>query len=198
VLASANAVDHLFDLLDQQDRDLRALAHTRLVALGSASLAAALERRHVRPDAQAEQYDGDALVQAIRAAGGELGGARVYLPRADVARSSLGPALRAAGAEVVEQAAYRKQAPAHMPEAVGALAAFAPHLVVFTNAGAVRHFCAHVVPTDRRMAYAALGPVTAASAADAGLAVVVQPATPDVPSLIEAIVDWYASTGRTD
>jgi len=48
------------------------------------------------------------------------------------------------------------------------------------------------------MAYAALGPVTAASAADAGLAVVVQPATPDVPSLIEAIVDWYASTGRTD
>ncbi len=198
VLASANAVDHLFDLLDQQGRDLRALAHTRLVALGSASLAAALERRHVRPDAQAEQYDGDALVAALRAAGGALDGARVYLPRADVARSSLGPALRAAGAEVVEQAAYRKQAPANMPEAVSALEAFAPHLVVFTNAGAVRHFRANVDPAGRPYAFAALGPVTAASAADAGLEVAVQPATPDVPSLVEAIVDWYRSDGQRD
>lgn len=195
ILTSANAVEMLFQLLTQARRDARGLAGVRLCAANAPSVLEALRRRCIEPDAVPAHFGVAAVVEALEACGGPLTGKRVLLPRADIARVSLATALRERGAVVEELVGWRKAPAATTRETVQAFLAFAPELVIFTNAAAVAYFAslfddAEVAWLRESAAVASLGPVTSAAAQACGFRIAVEPAQPDISHLIEAICQW--------
>lgn len=197
VLTSANAAEMLFASLDQEGKDARALAGVRLCAVGASTLDA-LAARYLKADVVPENYTSEAIVAAM-GHDGSLKGASVLLPRADVGRASLARALADAGAVVDEAIAYHTRVPAASAVLTGELLAYQPHLVVFTNAAAVRNLRELLSPEElatlrEYTAAASIGPVTSRAIESAGLEVAVEPARHDVAHLVEAICDWWGET----
>lgn len=197
VLTTVNAAEALFARLDALDRDARALAGVRLCAVGASTIDA-VRQRFLRLDATPENYEATTLVEALRVHG-SLNGQRVLVPRAEIARSSVPAALRQAGADVTEWRAYTATLPSAAAAEAAALLQDPPGIVIFTNAQAVRHFAqalgeAGLHALAATTAFASIGPVTTQAAQQAGLPIAVEPARHDVPSLIEALCTWRAST----
>lgn len=189
VFTSTNGVERFWTALEETGRGARALAGVRVCAVGPAT-AAELARRGAAPDlvppeAVADSA-ADALVRAER-----MTGRRVLLPRAEIARSVLPDALRAAGAEVVEVAAYRT-----VPDGEGAeevrrmLDAGRVDLVAFSAGSTVRAF-AELVGAPGRAKVASIGPVTSRVAREVGLAVDVEAGEHTIPGLVAAIRGLY-------
>jgi uroporphyrinogen III methyltransferase / synthase len=229
VLTSANAARTVFAALDEGGYDARHLGDVKICAVGASTLAA-LEGRFLRPDAVPENYTSDAVVRAM--AGTEISGtqtgspkevipqnvaqasrlcpgtsplddARVLIPRADVARASLAKALENQGAHVTESVAYHMEVPADATSAVAGLINFAPELLVFTNAAAIRNLCNLLSEEQREILntatpVASIGPVTTRVARDAGFDVAVEPALHDVAHLVEAVCGWQQRCGSKD
>ena len=199
VLTSANAAEMLFTALDGAGSDARALAGVRLCAVGASTLEA-LAGRFLRPDVVPENYTSEAIAGAMEHSA-PLAGAKVLLPRADIARASLAQVLEKAGASVTEAVAYHTRVPVDAGARVSALLQFQPQLLVFTNASAVRNLPAltgsHTLRDLRaECATASIGPVTSRALEGAGFRVTVEPARHDVVHLVEAIVDWWRGRGE--
>lgn len=190
VFTSVNAAEAFFGRLDALGLDARALAGTRCCAVGPTAVAA-VERRALRPDAVPEGYAPEAVIAAL-AAHGTVAGARVLLPRADIARTALPQALRAAEAEVVEWTAYHAAVPPDARAHAEALCADPPDAIVFTNSHAARHLGALIDAEARaalaaRCAFASIGPVTSRALAEQGFPVHLEAARHEVPHLVEAL-----------
>jgi len=193
VLTSANAARTVFAALDDGGHDARLLGNTRICAVGASTLAA-LEQRFIRPDVVPENYTSEAIVSAMKAIG-PLRDEGVLIPRADVARASLAEALDDAGAQVTESVAYHMEVPVDAEGATAGLLDFAPDLLVFTNAAAIRNLSALLGDARqeqlaRQTPVASIGPVTTRVARDGGFEVVVEPVLHDVAHLVESICDW--------
>ena len=133
-LTSRYAVSALMRRLLARGGDGRRLAHARLAAVGIAT-AAALRRHGLMADLVAEPETGAGLLAALRAAG-PLAGARVLLPRSQLADAVLPEGLCAGGAEVTAVTAYRTL-PVTAPVQVDLAACDA---VVFTSPSTVEAF----------------------------------------------------------
>ncbi len=193
VLTSANAARTVFAALDDGGHDARLLGNTHICAVGASTLAA-LEQRFIRPDVVPENYTSEAIVRAMNETE-SLADAAVLIPRADVARASLAEALGAAGARVTESVAYHMEVPVDAEGATGGLLDFAPELLVFTNAAAIRNLSALLGEASQAQLaqstpVASIGPVTTRVARDGGFQVVVEPTLHDVAHLVEAICAW--------
>jgi uroporphyrinogen III methyltransferase/synthase len=184
VLTSANGVDRLLPLL----RDSRAFGACRVACVGPAT-AAALARWHVRADLVPDEAVGEALVEAFPDSPDDRAG-RVLVAQAADARPVVAEGLRAAGwgVEVVE--AYRTvpvtPAPAVVEAASGAEA------VTFTASSTVT---AYLVAAGREAVppvVVCIGPVTAATARDAGLEVAAVADPHTVEGLLDALVATLA------
>jgi uroporphyrinogen III methyltransferase/synthase len=199
VITSANALEMLFELLSAQGRDARALAGLRLCATAAPTVTAAIRKFHLQPDVVSEAFGADAITAALATAG-KLAGCRVLIPRADIARGGIATTLREAGAEVEEVIAYETRPPQEADARVQRMMEFDPELVVFTNSQAARNFVrvigANLPGLSTGRAYASLGPVTTAAAEAAGLSIDIEPRTPDLPHLIEAICAWRRAAAR--
>jgi uroporphyrinogen III methyltransferase / synthase len=199
VFTSANGVRAFFARFAAQQRDVRELAPVRLAAIGPET-AAELERRLLRPAVVPLEYRAEGLLEAL--AGEDLRGRRILLPRAAGARPVLPETLVERGASVDEVIAYRAVAPADadVPGLRAALAAGDIDAVTFTSSSTVRHFV-ELVGRDtiaslggaRRPVVACIGPVTAETAREAGLAVDVCPVEYTAPSLAAALVDHFCN-----
>ncbi|SDO95229.1 uroporphyrinogen III methyltransferase / synthase [Nakamurella panacisegetis] len=114
---------------------------------------------------------------------------RVLLPRADIATETLAEGLRERGWEIDDVTAYRtvRAAPpaASIREAIKAGGFDA---VCFTSSSTVRNLVGIAGKPHARSIVACLGPKTAETAREFGLRVDVQPETPDIASLVEALV----------
>jgi uroporphyrinogen III methyltransferase / synthase len=189
VFTSANAVERFFAALAGAGRAL-APGTVRTCAVGPAT-AAALEARGLRADVVPGEFVGEAVVEALAAAG-ELRGKRVLLPRATEARAVLPEGLRARGAEVVEVAAYRT-----VPDGAGAeglrarLAAGEVDVVTFTAGSTARSFAALLGTDVGGAKVASIGPVTSAVLRELGLPVDIEAKEYTVPGIVAAIVDYY-------
>lgn len=199
LLTSANAVGFLFDALREAGRDLRSLGLARLLTVGR-SARHALEARAAVADAVTDSHEPEAVVQALRDAGAEAG-ARLMLPRNDLARRALSEVLTRAGFSLNEVAGYTAAAPGASAGADERLRDFAPHVVVFTNSGAVRNF-QQIFGAEVRAAVlksarvASIGSVTSMALRDAGHTVHIEPMEPTVPALIDALATgWNAQGG---
>jgi uroporphyrinogen III methyltransferase/synthase len=179
-VSSPNGAHALFERLAADGRDARALAGTRVAAIGPGT-ARALGEHGITPDVVPDRSVAEGLLEAL--AGIDV--RRALIARAREGREILPDALRARGAAVDEVALY--ETVAEPLDAATAGAAAAADYVTFTSASTVRHFLAAAGDlTGPRIA--SIGPATSAALRAAGLEpdIEADPHTPD--GLVAALI----------
>jgi len=179
VFTSAHGVEALFAALGPAGKDARDVSLRKLAAVGPVT-ARALRERGVEPGLVPPTYVAEAVLAAM-AATGDLRGVRVLFPRADVAREVLADGLRELGAAVTEVVAYRTVGAAGPPPDLAGADA-----VTFTSSSTVRHFVASGASADGAKVVC-IGPVTAQTARELGLAVAAVAAEHTEDGLIRAL-----------
>jgi uroporphyrinogen III methyltransferase/synthase len=198
VFTSANGVDAFMNCLLAAG-DVRDLKGVRICTTGEAT-AARVARYGIRVDLTPDEFRAEAVAEALRASG-SLAGARVLLPRADIARDLLADELRAAGADVDDVIAYRTIVPTG--ERDGEVDIYRMLLdrqidaVTFTSASTVKNFVKlfgqeQAADLLRGTVVAAIGPVTAEAAQQLGITTTVMPARYTIPDLVDALVEYFA------
>jgi len=170
-----------------------------LVAIGPATAAAARDAGW-SVDVVPEEYTSAGLVSALR---GRVDGERVSVARSDHGSEVLLEGLDDAGARVTETVLYRLQRPAAAGESAELAAAGDLDGFAFTSSLTVEHFLAaardrgvrdEAVAGATDAVVGAIGPPTAETAADCGLAVDVVPEAADFEALATRVVE--AATER--
>jgi uroporphyrinogen III methyltransferase/synthase len=182
VFTSARAVERFVPLL----RDARSFGSTQIAAIGPGT-ADSLARYHLVADLVPGEHIGEALVEAMPAGEG-----RVLLPRAAVARPTVPDGLRSKGwtVEVVE--AYRTHPARLTPEALATVVG--SDAITFTSSSTVTGFLAVAGLEAVPPVVACIGPVTAATAATAGLSVDVVASEHTISGLLDVLVSALATT----
>jgi uroporphyrinogen III methyltransferase/synthase len=196
VFTSANGVAAFGERLQAAGLDARALAACRVAAIGPET-AEALQRGGVRADVVPPDYRAEGLLDALR---GQVGaGSEVLLVRAAEARDVLPRGLDALGARVTVAPAYRTvPVKEGADRVVGLLEARRLDVVTFTSSSTVRAFIGLFAPDEVRrllggVVLAAIGPITAATVAEYGLAVSVMPRAYTIPALAAAIAAHFTT-----
>jgi uroporphyrinogen III methyltransferase/synthase len=209
VFSSGNAVDALLDAMAEANRPaFEALTHEnwqwqlpRVCAVGSRT-AERLRERGIAVALVPAEFRAEVLVEALNSHA-TVAGASVLLPRSEIGRDVIAHGLRAAGALVTDVIAYRTVAEAGetRPDVARLLNDGLLDAVTFTSGSSVRNFVqiygsestawlTHTVVT-------VIGPVTAEAARELGIPVQVQPAVYTAASMVEALIEHFASVGRT-
>jgi uroporphyrinogen III methyltransferase/synthase len=191
-LTSPNGVGILLERLAEGGRDARALAGTRIAAIGPGT-ARALSDHGIRADVVPERFLAESLLEALA----EFPVKRALIARASEARDVLPDGLRARGAEVDVVALYEtvpEPLPAHVLEQ-----ARTADYITFTSSSTVAFFVQaaagepRLSPTTRIVS---IGPVTTQALIAAGLRPDVEAERHDIDGVIEAILaDSAQSTG---
>ncbi len=195
-LTSPVGVGALFERLRAAGLDARALAGTRVAAIGPGT-AAALAEHGIVADVVPERAVAEGLVEAL----GDLTPRvrRALIARAREGRDVLPDALRAGGAEVDVLALYETLAetpPAHVLRE-----ALAADYITFTSASSVRFFLqaaaggagAGLSPGTRIVS---IGPITSEALREHGLGPHVEAADHDIDGLIRALLDDAGARAR--
>ena len=190
---SANGVKLFFERMKHNKVDPGVLAGAKFAAVGPKT-AAAMEKQGLSVDVVAEEFVGEGLAEALQ--GHVRPGQRVLLPRADLARKAVPELLREQGCEVTDLVAYRNViVTENVEELVSLLQAGEIDIVTFTSSSTVNNFVSALqgyplATLLHGVVLAAIGPVTANTAAELGLAVDVMPPTYTIPDLVDAIVQY--------
>jgi uroporphyrinogen III methyltransferase / synthase len=189
VVTSPNGARRVLAALRDGGRDARALGGVRLAAIGPGT-ADVLAAANLVADLVPPRFVAESLVEAF-----PTGPGRVLLARAAVARDVLPEGLAAKGwaTDVVE--AYRTEPVALDAERAVALAD--AEVVTFTSSSTVTNFLAAAGRDAVPPVVAAIGPVTAATARDAGLTVDVEAAVHTIDGLVSALCAWAADNPRS-
>jgi uroporphyrinogen III methyltransferase/synthase len=191
VLTSSNGARRLLGAVRDGGRDARAFAGARLAAIGPGT-AEALAGANLAVDLVPLRFVAESLLDALPAPGAT--GGRLLLVRAAVARDVLPEGLRDKGWEVDVVEAYRtEQAPLAEEQAAAVAAA---DIVTFTSSSTVDNFLAAMRGRPIPPVVAAIGPITAATAREHGLAVDVEAEVHTIDGLVDALVAWAAKAPR--
>jgi len=203
IFTSVNGVAPFMTRLLETQRDVRALSGLTICCIGPRT-AEALAVYGLRADLIPEQFQAEGILEALAAR--EMRGARVLIPRALVARELLPEQLRAKGADVDVVPVYRTIRPAVATDRLmEQLRTGGIDVISFTSSSTVRNFV-ELFPTKDELVrsvgkttVACIGPITAATAREAGLTVQVMAGQNTVPALAAAIVDFVVNPvdGRT-
>lgn len=143
-------------------------------------------------------YQAEGVIEAFsRYHGGGIEGLKILLPRARVAREILPDQLRSGGARVDLVPVYETVIPVQSRARLQRiLDQEHPDLVTFTSSSTVHNFVkiAEDIERIRELKYAVIGPITAETANEYGLQVVVMAEESTIPALAHAI-EAYFSTG---
>ena len=185
-LTSVNGVAALWQHLTALGADARALAGTRLAAVGSGT-AAALRAHGLEPDLVPERYTTRGLGDALVATGPEQ---RALLPRADIATPALAELLRDAGWDVVDVEAYRTVRVAALdPQVHDELTAGVIDVVAFASSSTVRNLVDLLDgELHESVRVASIGPVTSDTCRSLGLRVDAEATPHDIDGLVDAVV----------
>ena len=200
IFTSTNAVEFFLRRLSHQQRDISDLDDLRVCAIGEAT-ADKLRETHVHVDV----IPADAKAEGVFAAIGEfvggldkLAGLNILLPRAAIARGHLPKALEEAGARVDIVTTYQTALPEDVDRGrLSAMLAGSADCIAFTSSSTVRNLALLFDTQDlslilRGVAIACIGDVTAATAAEYGLSVDIQPSSFNVPELAKEIARFYS------
>jgi len=198
VFTSVNGVDKFVQFLRRAGKDVRALAGARLAAIGPAT-ATALESAGLTVDILPEKFVAESVAESFAKLGDYLAGKRILLPRAEIARKVLPEALAGLGAEVTEVPVYstRITRPENLPQVIEELSAGRVDLITFTSSSTVDNFVELVGLENLQglsgpPVYAAIGPVTEATAAGYGLAPLISAGTHTIEGLVSLIENYFA------
>ena len=187
VFTSANAVGRLV----AEIADARAFGRAKVAAIGDGT-AKALRTAGIVADLVPGQFVAEALAEEFPPP--SEAGERVLLPRAAVARDILPAALSALGYEVDVVEAYRTVRPEPQPGVADAVRS--AHAVTFTSSSTVTGWLAlfgsELVPP----VVGCIGPITAATAREAGIAVSFEAEEHSIAGLVGALTRYAAGTGR--
>jgi uroporphyrinogen III methyltransferase/synthase len=191
VLTSPNGARRLLDAVRDRGRDARAFAGAGLAAIGPGT-AEALAAANLEVDLVPPRFVAESLLDALPAPSAT--GGRLLLVRAAVARDVLPEGLRSKGWDVDVVEAYRtEQAPLAEEQAAAVAAA---DVVTFTSSSTVSNFLAAMTGRPIPPVVAAIGPITAATAREHGLAVDVEAEVHTIDGLVDALVAWAAKAPR--
>ena len=199
IFTSVNGVAMVDRRLGARGLAWAAVARRRVAAIGPAT-ADALAEHGVRVQVVPDEYRAEALVERLRPL--VAPGDRVLLPRAKETRDVLVVELKRLGAIVAEVPAYQTR---RVDDGVGrlreAFAARAIDAVTFTSSSTARNFAELFSDGERRswrgrVTVASIGPITAATAAEYGLATDVMPSEYTIPALARAIADYFTRVPR--
>lgn len=196
IFTSANGVEAFFLRLRSLRQDARRLAAAKICAIGPAT-AEALEKHSIIPDLVPTAFLAEGIVEAFERH--DLQGAKILLPRAEVARDLLPLELERRGATVDVVPAYRTvQADADAGLLKELLQDRKIDVVTFTSSSTVTHFVEVLQTEDLKalmegVRVACIGPITAETAEQVGLAVDIMPGEYTIPALAESIIHYYAA-----
>lgn len=187
VFTSANGVRAFFERgLSASGLDARALAHSKVAAIGPGT-AEALARRGVSVDVVPERFVAESLLEALPAQGS---GAEVLIPRAAEARDVLPDGLGERGYGVDVLPVYRTTRAEPDPAALELLRSGGVDCVTFTSSSTVTNFIDAVGDLgDATPAVVSIGPITSATARDAGLPPAAEATEHTINGLIHAVLD---------
>jgi uroporphyrinogen III methyltransferase/synthase len=195
VFTSVNGVAMVDRRLRERGQSWRALAAKQIAAIGPAT-AEALVELGARAAAVPDAFRAERLVARLRPH--LRPGDAVLLPRAAQTRDVLVTELRRLSATVTEVPAYRTRSVEGGGTALReALAARDVNAVTFTSSSTVRNFAELFSPVEQRtwldaVVVAAIGPITAATAAEYGLRTDIMPSEYTIPALARAITDYFS------
>lgn len=194
VFTSVNGVDAFFRRLDTRGLDARALAGIKVCAIGSVT-ASALETSGIKADFVPPQFTSKDVVRGF--AGFDLRGARVLLPRTDIAPQDVTKELKRLGALVDQRIAYRTLVPEESRQkAQDALRDGKIDVVTFTSSSTVKNL---VNLLNGKLSLlegpliACIGPVTAQTAQDLGLKVEIVAPQHTIEGLVQALKNHLTS-----
>jgi uroporphyrinogen III methyltransferase/synthase len=180
VVTSANGARRLVAEL----RDARDLGGVAIAAIGPGT-AAALAEANLIADLVPERFVAEDLLAAF-----PEGPGNVLLARAAVARDVLPEGLREKGWDVEVVEAYRTVPATPDPAVLDRVAT--ADVVTFTSSSTVTRFLEVAGAERLPPLVACIGPVTAATAREAGLTVTVEATEHTIPGLVAALVDHLA------
>jgi uroporphyrinogen III methyltransferase/synthase len=170
------------------------LERPRLCAIGPATSEKIRAYRY-RVDLVPRVFQAEGVVdEFVELQQGRLEGVRILLPRAAQAREILPEELKRHGAIVDLIPVYDTVLPegtAHSMQEL--LQQVKIDMISFTSSSTVRNFvqAAGTEVDLSRFQYAAIGPITAATAKEYGLAITVLPTRWTVPDLAQAIIEYF-------
>jgi len=200
IFTSVNGVEHFFRRLETRGHDASDLDELKVCAIGEAT-AERLRNLQVHVDVIPEEFKAEGVFAALeRFVGGREALARlnVLIPRASVARDYLPKALEEAGARVDVVPAYRSLVPDDLDRGrVAAMLSGSADCIAFTSSSTVRNLAQLFDTQDLSQALAGvvvacIGDITATTATDYGLQVVIQPQQFTIPALARAIADYFS------
>ena len=194
VFTSVNGVASFFNRLNALGMDARALGQSYVCAIGPIT-ASALEQRGVVPDFTPARFTTERLVQGLSERG--IAGARMLMPRTNIAPEDAARALEKLGAQVVQPVAYRTLTPAGSAEkARDLLGRGKIDIATFTSSSTVQNLI-DLLDGDTsplpNVLIACIGPVTARKARELGLKVDVVARRHTVKGLVKALKEYVES-----
>ncbi|MBS3755515.1 MAG: uroporphyrinogen-III C-methyltransferase [Desulfobacterales bacterium] len=191
VFTSVNGVDVFFDRLRAAGKDTRALGRIRTAAIGPAT-AQRMADNGLNADIVPDSYRAESVVSAFE--NQDVAGKKILLPRAEGARPVLPVELTNMGARVDEVISYRAvQGTGGADQLVERLRAGEIDMVTFTSSSTVRNFMALLDESGAGemlsgVTIAAIGPITAETAAEMGVQADIVADAYTIDGLVEAIV----------
>ncbi|MBF6612107.1 MAG: uroporphyrinogen-III synthase [Chloroflexi bacterium] len=197
IFTSVNGVRAVASRMAELGKDAAVLATRKVAAIGPATRAR-LEELGLAPTFMPDSYVAEAIIEQI----GDVGGCRLLLPRADIARHALAQGLRERGALVDEVAAYKTVHGEGAAALLDLLRSASVDAVTFTSSSTVRYTISSLTQAGageqeaanlmNSAAVVCIGPITAATAAECGLNVTAVAEEYTANGLVEALVQLFA------
>ena len=198
IFTSPNGVERFFVALNEAGKDARALAKAKLAAIGPAT-GQALALGGIKPDVMAKTFVAEGLLESLK--GESLAGKEVLLPRAQEAREVLPETIRSWGADLTVVPAYKTVPPPASAALLNEALENGLDAITFTASSTVANLLKLLSPEQRdtlvtksqsgEITVTAIGPITADTATDAGLAVHVMPSVYTIDALVDALAGFY-------
>jgi uroporphyrinogen III methyltransferase/synthase len=201
LFTSSNTVDTLFASIREADLDVRALAGTKVCAIGTKTRDA-LRLRGVHADLVPEDARAEGVIAALSPLLHDR--TRILLPRAEVAREVLPDSLRNAGAEVDVVPAYRNLPPEghELGRIRGLVDPAESDVVLFTSSSTVQNLFdalgANAANRLDELDLFSIGPITTRTAERLELRVAATSPEQTIESLVATVRAYYAPPGDAD
>lgn len=188
IFTSANGVREFWQRLVTLGKDARWFGSTKIGVIGPAT-AQALEEIGLYPDFMPDEYTSQGIISGLVER--DIRGTRILLPRANIAPKDLLDGLSSLGAEPTEVTAYLTSIPKNIPEkARQELMEGKIDVITFASSSTVTNLVnmlGNDLKSVQNTIVACIGPVTAATAREAGMKVDIVAKEQTIPGLVASI-----------